>query len=324
MKMNIQILEDCIGQRVDVAVSKTSGELSRTQFQKYIKQGSVSLDGKIINDPSLKITSPCLIEISNAQSSLDYFVEPENIPLDVVFEDEYIIIINKPAGMVCHPAPGHRSGTLVNAIVYMFGETLLDAGEKSRPGIVHRLDKDTSGLMIVAKTNKSHVEFAKLFSESKGNLIRRKYTCFVFGSPSPKKGQIETMIKRHPKLRQQFIACYDTGKFALTMYSIEKSVYFTSTKAISKVICELLTGRTHQIRIHMQHIGNPIIGDIVYGKRKIGAIAYPEYILSFPRQALHSSELSFKHPMTGENLKFTSELPDDMEKLESVVFDKSV
>jgi 23S rRNA pseudouridine1911/1915/1917 synthase len=319
----IPISEDKhIGKRIDATIAALSSDLSRTQFQKYLKQGAVRLDGKVIIDPALKISGPCSIEITISHASPEYSIEPENIPLDIVFEDEYIIVINKAAGMVCHPAPGHRSGTLVNALVNKMRDRLPKTGEKMRPGIVHRLDKDTSGLMLVAKTDKAHIEFAKLFAEGKGSLIHRKYVCFVFGTPILKSGRIETYIKRHPKLRQQYMACYDSGKLSVTLYSAEKSIYFTSTKSITKINCELLTGRTHQIRVHMQHNVTPIIGDVTYGPRKVDTTTYPEQISSFPRHALHSSELSFRHPITNENLTFIVGLPDDLAILESIVVSK--
>jgi 23S rRNA pseudouridine1911/1915/1917 synthase len=321
LKISIPIRETKYdGKRIDLVASAESRELSRTQFQRYLRQGAVRLNGKVVDNSALKISTPCLIEIDISMIlPEEYSIEPEDIPIDILFEDEHIIVINKAAGMVCHPAPGHRSGTLVNALINRMGNRLPMIGEKTRPGIVHRLDKDTSGLMLIAKTDRAHIDFAKLFADGKGSLIHRKYVCFVFGTPTPKIGRIETFIRRHPKLRQQYTTSLDTGKFAITLYSTEKSIYFTSTKSISKVKCELLTGRTHQIRVHMQSIGTPIIGDATYGARKVDNAAYPEQISSFPRQALHSSELSFRHPITNENLEFIAELPDDMVTIEAII-----
>lgn len=311
--MIVFIPHSSVGKRIDTAIKDQLSDLSRTKIQEYIKSGSVSCDGKISNDISKKITSACTIEINIKQNLNPTKIEPENIKLEIVFEDEHIIILNKPAGLVCHPAPGNRTGTLVNALMFRF-PNLSDAGGNDRLGIIHRLDKNTSGLMIVAKNNKAHYAFAELFSKHKGDLIRRKYTCFVFGVPKEKQGKIENLIARNPRLRQQFMVSDVSGKSAITFYSTLNSLYFSSTKAISKISCELLTGRTHQIRVHMKHLGNPIIGDETYGKSKIEA-CYPEIVRSFSRQALHSSFLSFKHPFTGKTLLFQSELPDDMEKL---------
>ena len=309
--MIIEITDSEIGKRIDVAISEVLTEFSRTKVQKLIKSKKIACNGELILDASKKITASCCVEVEDCEPEYEYEIIPEQIDLDIVFEDEFIIVINKPAGMVCHPAPGHKSGTLVNAIAYHFKNQLSSIGGTMRPGIVHRLDKDTSGLMLIAKTNEAHMAFANLFANEKGNLIKRKYVCFVFGVPFPKCGKIETFITRHPHNRQMFIAHNSNGKKAVTLYEVEKSVYFSSTKAISKVYCELLTGRTHQIRVHMKHIGNNIIGDHVYGKSKIEPI-YPLNIRNFSRQALHALKREFQHPFTHKWLYFTSDLPQDM------------
>ena len=312
--MIIKLTENEIGKRIDVAISDLEPNLSRTKVQKLIKDGKISLNDCTILDPSKKIITPAHISIDNLELSEDYEITPEDIELNIVYEDEYIIVINKPAGLVCHPAPGHRNGTLVNALAYHFKHNLSDLGGKYRPGIIHRLDKDTSGLMIVAKSNEAHMEFANLFANEKGNLIKRKYICFVFGYPNPAKGKIETCITRHPKNRQIFITHPTCGKKSITLYATTRTKYFSSSIAISQVMCELLTGRTHQIRVHMKHIGCNIIGDQVYGKSRISTI-YPEIIRSFNRQALHSSVLEFFHPFYKKWLKFQSNIPDDMQQI---------
>ncbi len=313
--MIIEITDFTAEKRIDVAISELAPEFSRTKIQKLIIAKKVICNNDIVLDASKKITAPCLIEIEDCAPEYDYEIIPEKIYLNIVYEDEFILVVNKPAGMVCHPAPGHKSGTLVNAVAYHCNNHLSTVGGTMRPGIVHRLDKGTSGLMLVAKTNEAHVAFADLFANEKGNLIKRKYTCFVYGVPNPKSGKIETFITRHPRNRQMFIAHASSGKRSVTLYNVEKSVYFTSTKAISKVTCELLTGRTHQIRVHMKHIGCNIIGDQMYGKSKIEH-TYPEIIRDFPRQALHSQMLEFQHPFTHEWLSFSVELPDDMQEIE--------
>lgn len=311
-----------MGQRIDCAVSSITKELSRSQFQRYVKNGNVSLDGIVIRDSSHKIHQPCLIDV--IEEAEEFTASPEDIPVDIVFEDEFIVVINKAAGMVCHPAPGHRSGTLVNAMQYILGNSLSDISGPLRLGIVHRLDKDTSGLMIVAKSNRAHMEFAKLFAEGKGTQIRRKYICFAYGVVSPKEGVVDTFICRHPKHRQKFMVNEDEqGKRAITQYTIEKTRYFTGTKAISKIRCELMTGRTHQIRVHMQYIKMPLVGDQVYGILKKDPI-FPDYITEFTRQALHSFELSFIHPFTQDNMIFTAALPTDMQMLEEAICDPEI
>ncbi len=312
--MKIEIKDSEIGKRIDVAISELLPELSRTKVQKLIKSHKIICNDELVIDASKKIIATSSIEIEDCSLEYDYDVIPEKIDLNIVYEDDFIIVINKPAGMVCHPAPGHKSGTLVNAIAYLYRDQLSDIGGVMRPGIVHRLDKDTSGLMLIAKTNEAHVSFANLFANEKGNLIKRKYVCFVFGIPSPKSSTIETFITRHPKNRQMFIAHDGIGKKAITLYEVEQSRYCASTKAISKVNCELLTGRTHQIRVHMKYIGSNIIGDQMYGKQKIEH-TYPEIMRNFPRQALHSHILEFLHPFTHEWLHFEADLPEDMQKL---------
>lgn len=316
--MKIEIKDSDIGKRIDVAISELFPELSRTRVQKLIKERKVICNDELVVDAAKKVIAPAIIEIDDYEVECDYEIIPEKIDLNIVYEDDFIIVINKSSGMVCHPAPGHKSGTLVNAIAYRYHDQLSNIGGAMRPGIVHRLDKDTSGLMLIAKTNEAHVAFANLFANEKGNLIRRKYVCFVFGIPSPRSGTVETFITRHPRNRQMFITHNSVGKKAITLYEAEKSMYCTSTKAISKVNCELLTGRTHQIRVHMKHIGSNVIGDQMYGKLKIEH-TYPEIVRNFSRQALHSHILEFRHPFTQEWLSFEASLPEDMQKLEQLM-----
>ena len=309
----IEISAEFIGKRIDSAISEIVDDISRTTLQKLIKNGKVFIDGVALNNPSQKINKECIINITQPDALSEYEIIPENIDLDILYEDEYIIVINKPAGLVCHPAPGHKTGTLVNAIVYHFNN-LSDINGVLRPGIVHRLDKDTSGVMLIAKTNEAHMSFANLFAKEKGKSIKRKYTCYVFGTLKEKQGRIETFINRHPKNRQLYTISGSSGKLAITLYNIEKTKYITSTKCFSKVNCELLTGRTHQIRVHMKFMGTPIIGDQSYGKGKIDP-CFPNIIKDFPRQALHSKELFFIHPFLKREMLFIAEEPEDMKKL---------
>ncbi len=314
MSKTIEISAEFIGKRIDSAISEIVKDISRTTLQKLIKNGKVLIDGIILNNPSHKINRECVINITSHEATPEYEIIPENIDIDILYEDEYIIIINKPAGLVCHPAPGHRTGTLVNAIVYHFNNNLSDINGLLRPGIVHRLDKDTSGVMLIAKTNEAHMAFANLFANEKGKSIKRKYICYVFGSLKEKQGKIETFINRHPKNRQLYSVFENSGKLAITLYNIEKTKYITSTKCISKVTCELLTGRTHQIRVHMKFMGIPIIGDQNYGKGRIES-CFPGIIREFPRQALHSNQLFFIHPFLKREMLFIIEEPEDMMNL---------
>ncbi len=321
-QINITLTNEDIGKRLDVAVSqKTEDIFSRTQLERIIKNGGVSIDEQIVLSPSKKIISPCNITIKFQKNTHnENGPNPENIPLDIMFEDDHIIIINKAAGMVCHPAPGNYSGTLVNALVWHYKDKLSNINNIERPGIVHRLDKDTSGLMIVAKSNESHRILTKYFAHEKGKSIIRKYKCLVFGTPKQRTGTIQTLIARDTKNRQRYAVHQDYGKLATTLYKVEKTIYITSTKPISLIECQLLTGRTHQIRVHMKYMGCPIIGDITYGKTKVENV-YPEIIRKFQRIALHSYYLEFKHPITGTTMQFTAKVPNDMEQI-TMCFDK--
>lgn len=314
MSMRIDIPVTSIGKRIDIAISEFVDNISRTQIQRLIKEGKVYINDERLTDPSQKIAKECVIEILNTDVESNYEIIPENIELNVLYEDEYIVVVNKPAGLVCHPAPGHRNGTLVNAIVYHFKNNLSNINGALRPGIVHRLDKDTSGVMLIAKTNEAHMSFANLFANEKGKSLKRKYVCYVIGSPKEKQGKIETLITRHPKNRQIYTTSEEMGKVAITLYSREKIKYVSPTKCISKINCELLTGRTHQIRVHMKYINTPIIGDQIYGKAKIDS-CFPDIIKIFPRQALHSKELYFVHPFSKKEMSFIAEEPEDMSKL---------
>lgn len=309
------IITEQLGKRLDKVLAEIFTNISRSELQRCIKTGLVTINGAIVTDLAKKIQQigEVILNYDNSQIQ-KYDLSPENIPIDVIYEDEYILIINKQAGIVCHPAPGHKDGTLVNALAGRW--QLSDMGE--RPGIVHRLDKNTSGIMLVAKNNIAHAKFADLFANHKGTEIRRFYTCFVFGVPTNNEGRIDCKLVRHPKNRQIFTTSNTNGKSAITLYKTLQIHYFTSTKAISKLECELLTGRTHQIRVHMQHIGCPLIGDQTYKKKHIENM-YPEYVRNFPRQALHSSKLVFFHPFLQRQMEFITPLPEDMLKLNALI-----
>ncbi|MDR3224606.1 MAG: RluA family pseudouridine synthase [Holosporales bacterium] len=304
-EIKLEVSKEYIGKRLDVVLADILNDTSRSQVTRLIKAELVTVDGIVILDPSQKIRQECTICVDVTETVKDdYEIIPNNIPVDILYEDEYFVVINKATGMVCHPAPGHKTNTLVNALAYHFDE-LSNVGNPIRPGIVHRLDKDTSGAMIIAKTNKAHYKLAEMFASDKGNSLKRKYVCFVYGCPTPKNGRIETFITRHPKLRQQFTTSDTNGKNAITLYKVKATKYFTPTNAISMVECELLTGRTHQIRVHMKHIGYHIVGDPVYGKRN-------GFLEDIHRQALHSSELYIKHPFTSVELTIKAPMPADL------------
>ncbi|MGH6858377.1 MAG: RluA family pseudouridine synthase, partial [Methylocella sp.] len=243
----------------------------------------------------------------------------ENIPLEIVFEDEHLIVIDKPAGLVVHPAAGHQSGTLVNALLAHCGASLSGIGGVKRPGIVHRLDKDTSGLLVVAKTDAAHQGLAKLFADHGKTLpLVRAYLAFVWGTPARPSGTIDAALARHAARRQKIaVVPAARGRRALTHWRLIES--FAAGEA-SLMSCTLETGRTHQIRVHMAHTGHPVLGDPVYAagfKSKTARLPLKAQacLESLSRQALHAAALGFPHPVTGVQMRFTSPLPQDLRRL---------
>lgn len=316
---SLTISEDALelGERVDKALPALFQvdvpELSRARLQSLIEQGKLSHNGEVITSikASLK-PGEYVLTMPKAEES---DVVPEKMDLDIVFEDEDLIIINKPAGLTVHPGAGQAQGTLVNALIHDYGETLSGIGGVKRPGIVHRLDKDTSGLMVVAKNDLAHQRLSAQFEE---HTLSRTYTCLVFGTPFPYTGVIETFIGRHPTQRQKMAVLKSgtRGKLAITQYTVIESFQSkTSPKqTISLVECKLKTGRTHQIRVHMNHIGHPIVGDPVYGKKTISG-CWKEALSGFDRQALHAKKLELIHPRTLQTIRFHSDMPEDMAML---------
>jgi len=300
------------GQRLDRMLAVHLPALSRTRLKQLITTGLVTQDGTVLRDPSLRVRSDqkfvvILPQIEDAASP------PQPIALDIRFEDAHLIVIDKPAGMVVHPAPGNPEGTLVNALLAHCGAGLSGIGGVRRPGIVHRLDKDTSGLMVVAKTETAHAAFSRDFAARR---IERAYSAFVWGVPIPRAGEIAGNIGRSPVNRKKMaVVGPGKGKSALTRYRVERA--FKTRAAL--VECRLATGRTHQIRVHLAHIGHPLIGDPVYGKRagrtvvRIGPTR--DRIAALPRQALHARLLGFAHPCDGRYLEFESPLPIDLREL---------
>ena len=297
------------GERLDRFISKTSGSLSRSRVKSLIESGQVSYNGKKITEPSYRVKSNeiFIISIPEPESPVP---KPEDIPLDVVYEDKHVIVIDKPAGLVVHPAPGNINGTLVNALLAHCENSLSGIGGIRRPGIVHRIDKDTSGLMVVAKNDQSHNSLARQFKE---HSIRRNYAAMVWGIPRPKEGFIDANIGRSGRDRKKMTVLKSGGKQAITHYKVQKR--FGESAALMD--CELSTGRTHQIRVHMLSIGHPLLGDPTYGGKLTQARRMTLEndtlleISRFPRQALHARSLGFVHPKTSELLIFESRLPDD-------------
>ncbi len=305
--------------RLDKAACVLS-ELSRARIQNLICQNCVQLNQVIINDQDIKVKQDDSIIIS-IPPAVKTSISPRNIAFDIVYEDDHVIVINKPPGLTVHPGAGNRDNTLANALVEYCGQNLSEIGGILRPGIVHRLDKDTSGLMVVAKNDLSH---ASLSAQILERSMRRVYNAVIWGVPTKTKALIETNIARSPNNRTQMRVARE-GKFASTHYELTKIL---DQKIASIVQCKLGTGRTHQIRVHMSHIGHSIIGDQVYGhnKRKINNYVSPEkqqQLESFTRQALHSAQLSFLHPLDSREMSFQVDFPKDMQDLIKVLDSQS-
>lgn len=307
------------GVRLDKALAKAFPTLSRARLQALLAEGAVSRDGEPVTSGSGKaqpglyaVTLPPVVSATPA---------PETIPLAVLFEDADLIVIDKPAGMAVHPAPGCETGTLVNALLAHCGDSLSGIGGVARPGIVHRLDKDTSGVMVAAKSDRAHAGLSALFA---AHDIERTYVALTRGAPSPARGRIETLIGRSSSDRKKMAVLRSGGRNAITDYVIE-AVFGAPTKAggaplASRVACTLHTGRTHQIRVHLASKGAPILGDPVYGSGSPAAVVREAVARAgLKRQALHAAVLGFVHPVTRETLRFETPPPHDMEHLERLL-----
>ncbi len=297
-------------------------EISRARIQALIKQGHARVNGSAVAAPDHRVEAGDVVRL-DMPAPEPATPQPEAIPLTVVHEDDEIIVIDKPAGLVVHPAAGHWTGTLVNALLAHCGDTLSGVGGVRRPGIVHRLDKDTSGLMVIAKTDRAHRRLEAQFADHgrTGGLLR-EYQALVWGTPVPPVGTIRAPIGRHPTNRLKNAVLRDRGREAITHYRALKRFGMATphdavTSVASLVACRLETGRTHQIRVHMAHIGHPVISDPLYAagfRNRIAAL--PEKarsaILELHGQALHAARLGFDHPETGVYVSLASDLPDDM------------
>ncbi len=299
--------------RVDAFLASKLVNVSRTMVEKAAKANFLFANGKNIK-PNYKIKPNDVLQIKFERPKTDYTIVPENIPLNIVYEDNDLVVVNKEPGMVVHPAYGHVNGTLVNALAYRLGDSELFKQDDVRPGLVHRIDKDTSGLLVVAKTEFTKNKLAEQFFHK---TTQRKYLALVWGDFDEDEGVIEGYIGRNPKDRKVMYVFDDEerGKHAVTHYKvIERFTYVTLVE------CRLETGRTHQIRIHMKYIGHPLFNDADYGGSKIlkgtTFTKYKQFIQNcfkiMPRQALHAKSLGFFHPVKKENMFFDSELPEDM------------
>ncbi len=324
------ILADAPPPRLDKALARDVPEqasLSRTRIGKLIERGAVMVNDEITRDPRAVIAAGAKIDI-DVEEAEESHIQPEAIALDVVYEDADLIVVNKPAGMVVHPAPGSPSGTLVNALLAHCGDDLSGVGGMKRPGIVHRIDKETSGLLVVAKSDAAHHGLAKQFE---AHTVERYYQALVYGVPDANDPRLRgvrgtsfepgnilkltTQLARHKTDRQRQAVLFQGGRHAVTR---ARTVARFGTPAVLALMeCWLETGRTHQIRVHMAHAGHGLVGDPTYGgKRKLAKTALPEVVAdavkAFPRQALHAAVLGFAHPVSGEEMRFEAPLPPDM------------
>ena len=311
-RYHVRACEDHSGARLDAFLAQAVPGLSRSRLKKLITDGYVTCGDAVLRDPAYKVTSGQDFRIIVPKPK-EAAPRPQDIPLHIVYEDDQLIVVNKSPGLVVHPAPGNPDRTLVNALLAHCGDSLSGIGGIKRPGIVHRLDKDTSGLMVAAKTDAAHAALAGQFAS---HSMERAYLAVVRGVPSPPQGEISGNIGRNPKNRKKMAVVLKGGKRAETLYQLEKS--FRNGEA-SLVVCELATGRTHQIRVHMAEAGYPVLGDPLYGGHRglspHAASPTIQMLREFPRQALHAFELRFIHPKTAKPLEFVSELPSDMKNL---------
>jgi len=321
------------GERLDRVLARHIAELSRSRLKALIEAGAVAVDGHTIRNPSHRVNSGAAIVI-DVPPPKPAKPAPETIPLNVVYEDDDIIVIDKPRNLVVHPAAGNWTGTLVNALVAHCGESLSGIGGERRPGIVHRLDKDTTGLMVVAKNDRAHRSLAAQFADHgrSGEPFERSYLAFVWGAPERPHGTIDRPIERDKRARNR-MGVREGGREAVTHWRLLKryrgapapqragrAVKKEAEPVASLLACRLETGRTHQIRVHLASIGHPLLGDAVYGagfRTKI-ALLPPKAqaaLIALGRQALHAHILRIKHPSSGEILEFRSELPPDLARL---------
>ena len=313
-----------VGERLDRFLGHAASErrlaLSRTRLKALIEAGHVKIDGEAIRDASARLAEGAQITVE-APPPDDSPLLAQKLPLDIVFEDRHLLVLDKPAGLVVHPAAGHEDGTLVNALIAHCGESLSGIGGVRRPGIVHRLDKDTSGLLVIAKTDAAHQGLSALFADHgrTGSLVR-EYQALVWGAPGRPNGAIDAPLGRHPRQREKMaVVSEERGRRAVTHWRLEQQL-----GPASLISCRLETGRTHQIRVHLAYIGHPLLGDAVYGagfKSKAAQLsaAARQALARLGRQALHAAKLGFVHPATGEELLFESAPPNDLSNLISIL-----
>ena len=302
------------GERLDIFLSKEIKDFTRSYIKKLIEKNKVKINNVTNTSPSTKIKAEDKIVVNITEEQTHHLV-PKDIKLNIVYEDKDLLVVNKSKGMVVHPGAGNYKDTLVNALLYKYKNDLSDINGNSRPGIVHRIDKETSGLLVVAKNNLSHSNLGMQFSD---HSIKRKYQCLVWGVIRPLKGRIETLISRNKKNRQLMTVSDVNGKKAITNYKTIKVFNIKDIPKISLVECELETGRTHQIRVHLKYKGTSILGDKQYGKKNIKFKKinkeFSNKLSKLDGQALHAQTLEFIHPTKKKWVSFKSNLPLDFKK----------
>ncbi len=313
--IHVDLTEAHAGTRLDKALADGAKGLSRARLQALMEAGAVSRDGETVTSGSAKAV-PGRYRIA-VPAPVAAVPAPEAIPLVVLYEDADLIVVDKPAGMAAHPAPGSETGTLVNALLHHCGASLSGVGGVARPGIVHRLDKDTSGVMVVAKSDRAHAGLSALFAR---HAIERQYLALTRGAPHPAAGRIETRIGRSPHDRKKMAVLKSGGREAVTLYRVERVFGPQAKPLAARVVCRLETGRTHQIRVHLASKGSPCLGDPVYGSgRPAAPVQAAVEAAGLKRQALHAAVLGFDHPVTGAAMRFETPPPRDMAELERLL-----
>ncbi len=317
-----QIRAEDDGVRLDKILAQNAPEISRARLQVLVKSGACTAirnnNADTIKDPAWRVKPNDEIALT-VPPPIETAITGENIALDILHEDDQIIVLNKPAGMVVHPAPGNREATLVNALIAHCGDTLSGIGGEKRPGIVHRLDKDTSGVMVAAKTDAAHLSLSAQFAaHGRDGRMQRSYQALVWGTPLPGVGRVDAGLARalHNR-RKMAVSTHENARHAITNYHVQESFL---DGQVTRLNCHLETGRTHQIRVHMAHIGHPVLGDPLYGAGMKSRVSHlnastQSALEALARQALHAAVLGFEHPATGVRMDFKAPLPLDMARL---------
>lgn len=324
-RLSFIVAEAEAGERLDRLLSARFPDISRSRFKDLVKSGQTHIGGAAVVEPNHRVTSGARIDVQIPEPE-PAIPQAEAIPLEIVFEDEHLIVIDKPAGLVIHPAAGNWTGTLVNALIAHCGDTLSGIGGVRRPGIVHRLDKETSGVMVVAKTDAAHQGLSAQFAaHGRDGRLERTYRALVWGAMQRRAGTIDAALDRKASNRRKMAVVARGGRVAITHYQVEAEYPGADGRILaSRLRCRLETGRTHQIRVHLAHAGHPLLGDTAYGSgfaasaRALAAGARAA-LETIGRQALHAESLGFEHPVTGTTMSFRADPPADFQALESAL-----